>query len=43
MSWLTEVDYYEIGIDDENYPLIIDTSAIPELKTLNLNDLENAG
>ncbi len=38
MAWLTEVDYYEVGIDDENYPLIIDTKMLTELN--NLKSLE---
>ena len=38
MAWLTEVDYYEVGIDDENYPLIIDANMIAELN--NLKNLE---
>ncbi len=38
VAWLTEVDYYEVGIDDENYPLIIDANMIAELN--NLKNLE---
>lgn len=34
-AWLSEVDYYEIGIDNENYPLIIDANKATELLKLN--------